>query len=194
MSLYPRQARAEGLARPLGMLLAATAIALLIMPFFSTFGELLTNAAMASGFDALLGEWIAPVLAQLVHGVLTLLGLASAYDGQVLSLSDGTRSTSLFIAWNCVGWQTLAFLAVSMVAGLHGRYTTRSRVETILVGLFAVALLNVLRVSVVALVALYFGRLPAILVHDYGTVVITVLFLMGFWVFAYNVLLEPEVA
>ena len=45
----------SGAARPIGTLIAVGSIALLILPFFSTFGELLTRAAMAAGFDAWLG-------------------------------------------------------------------------------------------------------------------------------------------
>jgi hypothetical protein len=39
-------------------------------------------------------------------------------------------------------------------------------------------------------VAYVFGQLPAVIVHDYGSVIATVAFLMAFWAFAYNVVLE----
>jgi hypothetical protein len=42
----------------------------------------------------------------------------------------------------------------------------------------------------VAVVAYLFGQLPAVIVHDYGSVIATVAFLMAFWAFAYNVVLE----
>ncbi len=181
---------AEGVTRPVGVVLACGAVALLLLPAFSTFGELLTDLALATGFDAALGQWVAPVEAQLAHGVFALVGLRSAYDGSLLSVSDGIRGTTIYISWNCVGWQTLAFLGVSMLAGLQGAYTARSRLETVLVGLLGVAVLNVFRITVVALVALRFGQLPAIVVHDYGTVIASVIALMAFWVFAYEHLLE----
>src|SRR5205807_6802815 len=100
------QPRLSGVARPVGTLIAVGSIALLIRPVFSTFGELLTKAAMAAGFDAWLGQWIAPVEGQLVHGALALLGIPSAYDRSLLYIGSGAGSLALYISWNCVGWQT----------------------------------------------------------------------------------------
>jgi exosortase/archaeosortase family protein len=182
--------RLSGVARPVGTLIATASIALLILPFFSTFGELLTKAAMAAGFDAWLGQWIAPMEGKLVHGALALVGIPSAYDGSLLYVGTGAGSLALYISWNCVGWQTLLFLGVSMATGLQGEYTRRSRLETVVLGVLGIAILNVLRITVVALVAYAFGQVPAVIVHDYGSVIATVAFLMAFWAFAYNVVLE----
>ena len=180
----------SGAARPVGTLIVAASIALLILPFFSTFGELLTSLAMAAGFDAWLGQWVAPVEGHLVHGALALIGIPSASSGSLLYIGSGANSLALYISWNCVGWQTVLFLGISMLTGLQGEYTRRSRLETALLGIAGIAVLNVTRITVVALVAYWFGRVPAIIVHDYGSVIATVVFLMAFWSFAYNVVLE----
>jgi exosortase/archaeosortase family protein len=187
---YATRATLAGAARPIGTLIATASIALLIMPFFSTFGELLTKAAMAAGFDAWLGQWIAPVEGKLVHGALALIGIPSAYDGSLLYVGTGAGSLALYISWNCVGWQTVLFLVVSMATGLQGEYTLRSRLETVVLGVLGIAILNILRITVVAVVAYGFGQIPAVIVHDYGSVIATVAFLMAFWAFAYNVVLE----
>jgi exosortase/archaeosortase family protein len=188
-SAFARQ-RLSGAGRPVGTLIAVASIALLILPFFSTFGEILTKAAMAAGFDAWLGQWIAPVEGRLVHGALALIGIQSAYDGSLLYVGTGAGSLALYISWNCVGWQTVLFLIVSMATGLQGEYTLRSRLETVALGVLGIAILNILRITVVAVVAYLFGQLPAVIVHDYGSVIATVAFLMAFWGFAYNVVLE----
>jgi exosortase/archaeosortase family protein len=180
----------DGALRPIGTLVAVGSIALLILPLFTTFGELLTNAAMAAGFDAWLGQWIAPVEGQLVHGALALVGIPSAYSGSLLYVGSGTGSLALYISWNCVGWQTLLFLGLSMATGLQGAYTLRSRLETVALGVLGIAALNIVRITIVALVAYVFGRVPAVIVHDYGSIVATVAFLMAFWAFAFNVVLE----
>ena len=192
MTSMPFQARPSlsGSARPVGTLIAVGSIALLILPFFSTFGELLTKAAMAAGFDVWLGQWIAPIEGKLVHGALALVGIPSAYDGSLLYVGTGAGSLALYISWNCVGWQTVLFLLVSMATGLQGEYTLRSRLETVVLGVLGIAMLNILRITVVALVAYAFGQVPAVIVHDYGSVIATVAFLMAFWAFAYNVVLE----
>ena len=189
-SAYGARVGLSGAARPVGTLIAIASIALLILPFFSTFGELLTKAAMAAGFDAWLGQWIAPVEGKLVHGALALIGIASAYDGSLLYVGTGSGSLALYISWNCVGWQTVLFLLVSMATGLQGEYTRRSRLEVLALGVLGIAMLNILRITVVAVVAYAFGQLPAVIVHDYGSVIATVAFLMAFWAFAYNVVLE----
>ena len=189
-SAYTARASLSGAARPIGTLIAAASIALLILPFFSTFGELLTKAAMAAGFDAWLGQWIAPVEGRLVHGALALIGIQSAYDGSLLYVGTGAGSLALYISWNCVGWQTVLFLLVSMATGLQGEYTLLSRLETLALGILGIAILNILRITVVAVVAYLFGQLPAVIVHDYGSIIATVAFLMAFWAFAYNVVLE----
>ncbi len=184
---HPRPA---GLARPLGMLLATASLALLVMPFFTSFGDLLTRLAMAAGIDAALGHWIAPAEAHAVRGALALFGLRAAAEGSLLTVSDGVRGVTLYISWNCVGWQTLLFLGVSMLTGLQGEYTIRSRIETAILGVCGIILFNILRITTVAIVAFAFGQLPAIIVHDYGSILATVAFLVAFWIFAYNVLLE----
>ena len=189
-SAYAARAKLSGAARPIGTLIAAASVALLILPFFSTFGELLTKAAMAAGFDAWLGQWIAPAEGQLVHGALALIGIPSAYDGSLLYIGTGAGSLALYISWNCVGWQTVLFLLVSMATGLQGEYTLRSRLETVALGILGIAMLNIVRITVVAVVAYVFGQQPAVIVHDYGRVIATVAFLMAFWAFAYNVVLE----
>lgn len=183
----------RGVMRPFGAVLAVGAIALLVMPVFSTFGEVLTRAAMTAGFDAALGQWVAPAEAQLVHGLLSLAGYGTAANGPLLSITDGVRDTTLYLSWNCVGWQTLLFLAVSLPAGLQGEHTTRSKLEVVLLGLLGIVVLNVVRVAAVGLVALHLGQLPAIVVHDYGSVIASVAFLMAFWALAYNVVLEGTV-
>lgn len=179
--------------RTLGGLVAAAAVALMVMPVFSTFGELLTNVALATGLDAALGSWIAPVEARLVHGALALVGLRAYPDGSLLSISDGARSVTIYISWNCVGWQTVAFLALSLATGLQGEYTWRSRAEAAVLGILGVLLLNIGRITAVALVAFWSGPLAAAIVHDYGSVLLTVAFLFAFWAFAYNAILEPRV-
>jgi len=184
--------RVLGSQRASAVALACGAIGLAVVPVLSTFGELLTNAAMVAGLDEALGQWIAPLEGRLAHGVLALVGLRSWPDGALLAVSDGARSTAVYISWNCVGWQTLLFLGVSMVAGLQGAYTRSSRLGTALVGILGLVALNVMRIAVVAMVSLYLGRVAATVVHDQGTIISTVAYLMAYWTFAFRALLVPR--
>src|SRR2546427_13206266 len=143
---YVKRADLSGASRPVGTLIATASIALLVLPFFSTFGELLTYFAMAAGFDAWLGQWIAPIEGHLVHGALALFGIPSGYDRSLLYIGSGPGSLALYISWNCVGWQTVLFLALSMATGLQGQYTLRSRFEVAALGAIGIAMLNILRI------------------------------------------------
>lgn len=183
----------QGASRPLAAVLAAGGVALLFIPFASTFGELLTQLAIVTDLDAALGQWIAPAEGWLARGVLALVGLPSAAFGSVLVVGEGAEAVSLYIAWNCVGWQTAVLFAVSLLTGLQGTWSRRARLEVIALGLFGIVVVNVVRIAVIAIVAYVFGPIPAILVHDYGSIFVTVAYLVAFWVFAYNVVLRaPE--
>ena len=181
----------EGVARPIGALTLAAVIGLLVLPFVTTFNELLTRVAMGVGLDALLGTWVAPALGGLVHGALALFGFTSGTDGSLLTIARDGRMTTIYISWNCVGWQTVILFALSALTGLQGAYTVASRIETFIVGLLGVFLLNIARIALVAVVAWGFGTGPAIVVHDYGSLILSVGFLFAFWAVAYRALLVP---
>ena len=180
----------QGASRPLATVFAASGVALLFVPFASTFAELLTRLAIATELDAALGRWIAPTEGWLARGVLALVGLPSAASGSVLHVGEGAQAVSLYIAWNCVGWQTALLFALSLVTGLQGTWSLRARLETVALGLFGIVVLNVARIALIAVVAYVFGPIPAILVHDFGTIFATVAYLVLFWAFAYNVVLS----
>jgi exosortase/archaeosortase family protein len=100
---------------------------------------------------------------------------------------------TLFISWNCIGWQSLLLLGLSLLSGLRGAQTLESRVQVIVIGVAGTMLLNLARVAAVAALEATWGHLPALLFHDYGGTIITVVWLFAFWSFANRfVLLSPE--
>jgi exosortase/archaeosortase family protein len=88
--------------------------------------------------------------------------------------------TNLFISWNCIGWQSLVLLALSLVAGLRGG-TRESAVQVVAIGVLGTVLVNVLRVTAVCVVAAVAGRWPAVVFHDYAGTLITIGWLFAFW-------------
>lgn len=188
------RARLEGVARPIGVITLVAIIGLLALPFVTTFNEFLTRVAMAVGLDHYLSSWVAPTIANLLRGALALLGFGASSDGSILSLGKDGRYVSIFISWNCVGWQTLVLFIVSAFAGLQGQFTRVSRFEALAIGLMGVFVLNIGRILIVALVAWAFGQTAAIVVHDYGSLILSVAFLFAFWSLAYNGILEPALA
>jgi exosortase/archaeosortase family protein len=165
-------------------LLALLCALLMLLPLVTTFDDLLTAWAMQLGANSPL-QAIVPVEARMVVGLLGLAGLHAAASGSHLVVWDGAGIMhTLYISWNCIGWQSLVLLGVSFLSGLSGRHPIEARVQVIVIGVAGTMLLNLLRVAAVACIAATIGVTPAVLFHDYGGTILVVAFLFGFWIFA----------
>ena len=168
------------------MLLAMSAVVLVVLPFVSTFDDVLTQIGMRLGFAAPL-QVIVPVEVRVTVGVLGLFGIhAGAAGNQLVVWNSSGAPQTLFISWNCVGWQSLILLGLSLVVGLRGRMTLATRLEVIAFGLVGTILVNVVRITAVCLLAALAGYLPAVLFHDYGGTLLLVAWLFAFWMIAYR--------
>jgi exosortase/archaeosortase family protein len=173
--------------RDLNLTLLALACGLLmLLPLVTTFDDLLTTWAMQLGANSPLQE-IVPIETRMVVGLLGLVGVRAAASGSYLVVWDGAGAMhALFISWNCIGWQSLVLLGVSLVTGLRGRHPLEARVQVIVIGVAGTMLLNLLRVAAVATIAATIGVTPAILFHDYGGTVLVISYLFLFWMFAHS--------
>ena len=178
--------------RPVYQTLIVLAAALfLFMPFITTFNEFLTRVVMRLGLDTLLRAWIVPLEARMMAVLILPLGIGVQLTPDMIHLHGPGRTISVFISWNCVGWQSFILLVVTLLAGLPGPYTRASKFQVMLIGVLGTFLFNLLRLVSVVLVAYFFGQLPATLYHDYGGTLLLLLWLFTFWSFAYNSVLEP---
>jgi exosortase/archaeosortase family protein len=174
-------------------LLALLCAMLMLLPLVTTFDDLLTAWAMQLGASNPL-QTIVPVEARMVVGLIGLVGIHAAASGSHLVVWDGAGAMhTLFISWNCIGWQSLVLLGVSFLSGLRGRHPLEARLQVIVIGVAGTMLLNLLRVAAVATIAATVGVTPAILFHDYGGTVLVVAFLFGFWIFVQRWVLGPAV-
>ena len=172
-------------------LIALTCALLMVLPLVTTFDDLLTTWAMGLGANNPL-QAIVPVESRMVVGMLGLVGVHAAASGSHLVVWDGSGSMhTLFISWNCIGWQSLILFGVSLLSGLRGGHGLEMRVQVILIGVAGTMLLNLVRVALVALVAATVGVGPAIFFHDYGGTILFVGFLFAFWAFAQRWILAP---
>ncbi len=168
-----------------GVLLALTCSVLLVLPLVTTVDDFLTMAAMRLGLDGTI-QWLVPMEARAVVAILGLVGVsASAYHSELV-LHTVNYSQPLYISWNCVGWQRVAFLGLSLVTGLRVPASFEARLQVLVVGGLGTVIVNLLRIAAVAWAAARFGYVPAVLFHDYGGTLITVLWLFAFWAFAYR--------
>jgi len=164
-------------------LLALLCALLMLLPLVTTFDDLLTAWAMQLGANNPL-QAIVPVEARMVVGLLGVAGIRAAASGSHLVVWDGAGAMhTLFISWNCIGWQSLVLLGVSFLSGLRGSHPIEARVQVIVIGVAGTMLLNLLRVAAVAGIAATVGVTPAVLFHDYGGTLLVIASLFGFWIF-----------
>ncbi len=165
-------------------LLALACGLLMLLPLVTTFNDLLTTWAMQLGAGNPL-QSIVPVEARMVVGLLGMVGIHAAASGSYMVVWDGAGAMhTLFISWNCIGWQSLVLLGVSLLTGLRGRHPIEARVQVIVIGVAGTMLLNLLRVAAVAAIAATIGVTPAVLFHDYGGTLLVITYLFLFWMFA----------
>jgi exosortase/archaeosortase family protein len=173
-------------------LLAILCALLMLLPLVTTFDDFLTTWALQFGANNPL-QAIVPVEARMVVGLLGLVGIHAAASGSHLVVWDSAGAMhTLFISWNCIGWQSLVLLGVSFISGLRGRHPLEARIQVIVIGVAGTMLLNLVRVAVVAGIAATVGVTPAVLFHDYGGTILVVAFLFGFWIFVQRWILGTD--
>lgn len=173
-------------------LLAILCALLMLLPLVTTFDDFLTTWALQFGANNPL-QAIVPVEARMVVGLLGLAGIHAAASGSHLVVWDSAGAMhTLFISWNCIGWQSLVLLGVTFMSGLRGSHPVEARIQVIVIGVAGTMLLNLLRVAVVAGIAATVGVTPAVLFHDYGGTILVVAFLFGFWIFVQRWILGPD--
>ena len=173
-------------------LIAITCALLMVLPLVTTFDDLLTAWAMQLGANNPL-QAIVPAESRMVVSILGLAGVHAAASGSHLVVWDASGSMhTLFISWNCIGWQSLVLFGISLASGLRGGHTAESRLQVVCIGFAGTMLLNLLRVAMVALIAATVGVAPAVLFHDYGGTILFVGFLFAFWAFAQRWILSAR--
>jgi exosortase/archaeosortase family protein len=164
-------------------LIAVTCAMLMLLPLVTTFNDLLTSWAMGLGANNPL-QTIVPIEARMVVGLLGLIGVHAAASGSYLVVWDGAGAMhTLFISWNCIGWQSLVLVGVSFLSGLRGSHPLEARIQVVLIGIAGTMLLNLMRVAAVAAIAATVGVGPAVFFHDYGGTLLVIGFLFAFWMF-----------
>ena len=172
------------------MLLGLGAVAMVILPFVTTFDDVLTAVGMRLGIAAPL-QLIVPAEVRITVAALGFVGVhaAAAGDQLVVWNARGAAQT-LFISWNCVGWQSLILLGLSLGVGLRGEMSWASRLQVMAFGVAGTILVNIARIAAVCLLAAWAGYLPAVLFHDYGGTLLLIAWLFTFWAIAFRWLLD----
>jgi len=163
-------------------LLAMSCALLMLMPLVTTFDDFLTSWALRLGVNNPL-QAIVPVEARMVVSLLGLIGVRAAAAGSDIVVWDTAGSMhTLFISWNCIGWQSLLLLGMTFFSGFRGRQPAGSRLQVIVIGVCGTMLLNLARVAMVAALEATWGHLPALIFHDYGGTILVIGWLFVFWI------------
>ncbi|MFQ5922271.1 MAG: exosortase/archaeosortase family protein [Anaerolineales bacterium] len=173
------------------LVLIMAAVLIMVLPFVTTFNEFLTRVVETTGLDMLLTDWVVPVEARMLAVILGFLGIPSQVSATTIYLDKGGFFLPVYISWNCVGWQSFILFAVTLATGIQGPFSRASKFEAVVIGFLGTFLVNLLRIASVAVVAFYFGQMPALVYHDYGGTIIILLWLFAYWWFSHGWLLEP---
>ena len=176
------------------MLFLILILVLIFMPFLATFNDLLTRLVINLRGYWFIREVIVPAEVRMVAVVLAGLGFEVAVTREYVILGN-SQPFFTEIVWNCIGWQSLLFFAITAFIGLQGdRYTNFSKLKAALIGVLGTFLVNILRIVAVVLIAYLFGQFPAIIIHDYGSLLAVIGWLFFFWWFSYTFVLETKAA
>lgn len=164
------------------------AIILLMLPFFTTFNEFLTRIMEKIGLYMIIQNYIVPYETRLIGVILMPFSI------DFIARPDGAIVNGIYLefTWNCIGWQSLILLIVTLIVGLQGPYKISSKIEVILLGLLGTFFVNLLRISFVTILGAYWGALFAIVFHDYFSTFVVICWLFFFWWFSYSYVLEQK--
>lgn len=169
---------------------ALLAILLVILPFLVSFNEALTKLVEKFALYSWIQDQIVPIEVKIVTLLLSMVGIS------VGAAQNGfwVKGTFLEMTWNCIGWQSLLLLTITLVVGLKsGNFTHLSKLEAITIALLGTFIINLLRLTFIVILFTISRPIYAILYHDYLAAIITVVWLIFFWWFAYAHVLEEKI-
>jgi exosortase/archaeosortase family protein len=174
------------------LLLAIAAAALMLLPFVISVSDAVNSFISQFQGSTLLQNLVAPMEARMIAVVLQhLFGIPTVISGSTLIMM-GQPSLKVYVSWICVGWQSAVLYAATVLVGLRGPYTTKSKLLVLFAGIEGTFLINLLRETSVILVNMYLGELAAILYHDYGGTIILITWLVLFWYLVYAFVLRQK--
>ena len=176
------------------IIFALLAVFLAVLPFLVSFNEALTHLVERVGVYMWVQEKIVPLEVKMVAVLVRPLDRLTPFRIDYVAHQAGMTVNGIYagMTWNCLGWQSLLLLIITLIFGLRGNYTFWSKFETVLIGLLGTFLVNLLRLALIVLLLAYSRPLFAVVYHDYLAAIVTILWLFGFWYFAYAFVLETK--
>jgi len=171
-------------------ILLVLALVLATAPFLVTINEVLTRIVEKNLLYGWVQEHVVPIEAKMMGAILIPFGYEYGFSpSNSMIVVNGVK---MGITWNCLGWQSLLLLFVSLVVGLRGRYKRWSMMEALGIGILGTFWLNILRMLLTVLLAVHAPAIFRMVFHDYLAAISTVIWLFGFWWFSYSFVLEER--
>lgn len=175
-------------------ILAVTAVVLAVLPVLVTFSAILTEIFNRMQWYRWIQETVVPFEARLVAVLIRIVGITGMVTpGQQFAMileRPGGDFLPVALEWNCLGWQSLVLLGLTLTTGLQGPYKLFSKLEVILFGVLGTFLSNIFRMALITALAYYWNRVAAMIIHDYFAMFVTLLWMVFFWWFSYAYILE----
>lgn len=178
-------------------ILAVTSIILALLPLLVTMASVLTGIFNRMGWYVWLQEVVVPFESRLVALLIKLVGIEGMITPNnqhfaMVLLKPGNVLLPVQLEWNCLGWQSLLILSLTLVTGLQGPYTKFSKIQVILFGLLGTFLTNIIRMALITSLAFYWNSFAAMIIHDYFAMFVALGWMIFFWWFSYAYILEER--
>ncbi|MBI2595998.1 exosortase/archaeosortase family protein [Candidatus Daviesbacteria bacterium] len=167
-------------------------IVLILVPITTVFNDLLTRIVINLDLYKYIQNVIIPWEIRLIGVILYPFGFNPTVVGEYLAIGKG-NPLLVEVAWNCIGWQSLLFFIFTGWIGLQGdKYTLVSKTKAWIIGFLGTFLINLFRITLVVLIASYFGQNVGNIIHDHGSIIVIIAWLFFFWWFVYSFVLEEK--
>ncbi|OGY16410.1 MAG: hypothetical protein A2785_01210 [Candidatus Chisholmbacteria bacterium RIFCSPHIGHO2_01_FULL_49_18] len=177
---------------------AVTAVVLAVLPVLVTFSAILTSVFNRMQWYIWIQDNVVPFEARLVAVLLRVVGIHGVVTpGQTFAMlleRPGADWLPVQLSWNCLGWQSLILLALTLVTGLRGPYTLFSKLEVIVFGVLGTFLSNLFRMALITSLAYYWNNVAAMIIHDYFAMFVALIWMVFFWWFSYAYLLDEKIS
>lgn len=177
--------------RTIMSVLLVLVLVLIVLPFWTSFQDLLTRLVMSMRWYRGLQDLIVPYELRVVGSVLSFAGFPIRVSRAYIEWTKSAGGNEvIYLAWNCIGWQTLVLFVITLLTGLSGKHTLLSKLETLATGILGTYLINILRLSLVVVVYFMVGRPFGVVFHDYFSNLLTIAWLILYWWFSYGFVLK----
>ena len=159
------------------------------LPILVTFNDALTKLMESSSLYMYIQQQIVPVEIRLIALLLSPLPI------HIIPNFDGFTVNGNYVqmTWNCIGWQSILLLLITLYIGLRaGSYTLSSSLEAVSIAVLGTFIMNLIRLSLIVIILSVSKPIFAIVYHDYLAAIFTIAWLFFFWWFAYKFVLEEK--